>query len=292
MSTTTGRFHRGSWLLAAPFLLGVTALVLVPAVITAYYAFTEYDSFSPATWVGLDVFRALPADREFRASLVATGLFLVIAVPLRIGAGLLLTLLVSRPGRLARATRTAVYSPTVIPEPAIALVWLWIVNPLYGPFAVLIRLGGGTPGPLLLDPWGARLTIVALSVMAIGEGFLVTLAAHRELPSSLYDAAVTEGAGPSKAFRFVTLPLLAPTLGLLFMRDLLASMQYALVPTLLLTRGGPLDATKTLPVLIYERGFRESDLGSAAAICLVLLMLGVLVAALQALLLRRWWRGR
>lgn len=292
MTTSTSRFHRGSWLLVAPFLLGVSALILGPALVTAYYAFTEYDSFLPATWVGLDTFRALPGDREFLASLKATGLFLVIAVPLRVCAGLLLTLLVSRPGRIARATRTAVYSPTVIPEPAIALVWLWIVNPLYGPLAVLIQLGGGTPGPLLLDPWGARLTIVALSVMAIGEGFLVTLAAHRELPSSLYDAAVTEGAGPSKAFRFVTLPLLAPTLGLLFMRDLLASMQYALVPTLLLTRGGPLDATKTLPVLIYERGFRESDLGSAAAVCVVLLLLGLIVAAVQALLLRRWWRGR
>jgi multiple sugar transport system permease protein len=160
------------------------------------------------------------------------------------------------------------------------------VNPLYGPLAAVLRLVGVAPGPLLLDTWGSRLVIVALSVFALGEGFLVTLAARRELPQSLYDAAQVEGAHSFARFRLVTLPLLAPVLVLLAARDVLVSMQAALVPTLLLTRGGPLDATKTLPLLVYERGFREGDLGQGAALAVVLLVLGLLVLAVGALLLR------
>jgi multiple sugar transport system permease protein len=89
----------------------------------------------------------------------------------------------------------------------------------------------------------------------------------------------------------VTLPLLAPVLGLLTARDLVVSLQVAMVPTLLLTRGGPLGATKTLPVLAYERAFRELELGDGAAIAVLLLLLTGAVVALQYRLLRRWTRA-
>jgi multiple sugar transport system permease protein len=80
-------------------------------------------------------------------------------------------------------------------------------------------------------------------------------------------------------------------LGLLTARDLVVSLQVILVPTLLLTRGGPLGATKTLPLLAYERGFRELELGDGAAIALLLTLMTGLVVALQFRLLRRWTRA-
>lgn len=271
----TGRYQRGIMLLGLPFLLGATLLVVGPVLITAAYAFTSYDGFTPARFNGLGTFEAVLADPELHRSLQATGWFLLLAVPLRILGGLLLALLADGRGRLAGATRVGVFAPAVIPDPATALIWLWIVNPLYGPLGALLRLGGGTPGPVLLDPWGARLTIVALSVFALGEGFLVTLAARRELSPQLYDAGRVEGAGTFAMFRRITLPLLAPVLLLLAARDVLVSMTNALVPTLLLTRGGPLDATKTLPLLVYERGFREGVLSEGAALAVLTLLLGV-----------------
>jgi multiple sugar transport system permease protein len=199
----------------------------------------------------------------------------LLVIPLRIIGGLLLALLADGRGRLAAATRVSVFAPAVVPDPATALIWLWVVNPLYGPLGALIRLGGGTPGPLLIDPWGARLTIVTLSAFALGEGFLVTLAARRELAPELYDAGRAEGAGALALFRRLTLPLLAPVLVLLAARDVLVSMTNAMVPTLLLTRGGPLDATKTLPLLVYERGFREGVLSEGAALAVLTMLLGI-----------------
>ena len=144
---------------------------------------------------------------------------------------------------------------------------------------------------MLLDPWGARLVIVAAAVLALGEGFLVTLAARREVPDVLYDVARLEGARGAGLFRRVTLPALAPVLGLLSARDLVVSMQVTLVPVLLLTRGGPTGATTTLPALAYERGFRELEFGDAAAIGVLLTLATAAVVAVQAVLLRRWTRG-
>jgi multiple sugar transport system permease protein len=291
----TGRYQRGVLLLGTPFFLGSLVLIVLPAMVSAGYAFTTYDGLSPATWAGLDTLRTVLRDPELHRSLVATGWFLLLAVPLRIAGGLLLALLADGRGRLAGATRVGVFAPSVLPDPATALIWLWIINPLYGPLGALIRLGGGTPGPVLIDTWGARLTIVALSVFALGEGFLVTLAARRELPPSLYDAASVEGARGVAQFRRITLPLLSPVLLLLTARDVLGSMTNALVPTLLLTKGGPLDATKTLPLLVYERGFREGDLGEGAALAVLTFGLAVTAFALAGLglwLVRRSGRRR
>lgn len=282
-------YRRGLWLLLAPFLFGVTALVLVPAVVTAVFAFTRYDGLAPPTFVGLETFRDLLGYAELRRSLAATAFFVALAVPLRIAGGLALALLLHRRERLAAPGRLAAYTPAVLPDAATALIWLWVVNPVYGPLAVVLQATGG--GPVLLDRLGARLTIVAVAVFALGEGFLVTLAARREIPAVLYDVARVEGARGAGLFRRVTLPLLAPVLGLLTARDLVVSMQLTLVPVLLLTRGGPLGATKTLPVLVYERGFRELRFGDAAALALVLFVLTVVVVAVQFRLLRRWTRG-
>jgi multiple sugar transport system permease protein len=271
----SGRYQRGVALMGLPFLLGSLLLVVGPVLITVGYAFTSYDGFTPATFNGLDTFRDVLADPELHHSLHATGWFLLLVIPLRIVGGLLLALLADGRGRLAAATRVSVFAPAVIPDPATALIWLWVVNPLYGPLGALIRLGGGTPGPLLIDPWGARLTIVALSAFALGEGFLVTLAARRELSPELYEAGRAEGARAFALFRRLTLPLLAPVLVLLAARDVLVSMTNAMVPTLLLTRGGPLDATKTLPLLVYERGFREGVLSEGAALAVLTMLLGI-----------------
>ncbi|HLF70468.1 MAG TPA: ABC transporter permease subunit, partial [Actinomycetota bacterium] len=162
----------------------------------------------------------------------------------------------------------------------------WIVNPLYGPLGWIVRAFGGTPGPVLLDGGGALATIAALSAFALGEGFLVMLATRREIPSMLYDAALVEGASRWRLFRGITFPLIAPTMALIAARDLLTSLQNALVPTILLTHGGPVGATKTLPYLIFERGFLESSPADGAAMA-AYLFLGAFVLVAAVLVVRR-----
>lgn len=129
-------------------------------------------------------------------------------------------------------------------------------------------------------------------MFTLGEGFLITLAARRELPEVLIDVARTEGARGLGLFRRVPLPILAPVLGLLTARDIVLSMQVTLVPDPVADAGGkPGGATLTLPVFIYEPGFRELRSGDAAALALLLVLLTSLVVALQFRLLRRWTRA-
>ena len=289
MSRSPG-YRSGLRLMLAPFAIGTVVLVAVPLAVTTWLAFTRYDALSAPSWVGLDNFRQLRVDPEMAQSLRATGWFLLIVLPARLVGSVALALLMHRRERLAATGRVAVFLPAVLPDVATSLVWLWLINPLYGPLAAVVRLFGFTPGATLHDRWGARLVIAAVAVLALGEGFLVTLAARRELPDRLYDVARTEGARPLGVLRHVTLPLLAPVLGLLVARDLITSLQASVVPTLLLTGGGPLRSTLTLPVFAYERGFQELRLGSAAALSLLLFVTTSLFALAQLRLVRRWSR--
>ena len=287
-------YRRGLRALLVPYVLGATLLVVIPALASFGFAFTRFDGISAPRWDGLDVFADLFVSPEFQDSVRATAVIVAIAVPLRIAGAIAFALLLHRRERLAAPGRLAAFAPVVVPDAAMALVWLWVVNPVYGPLGIVARALGFDAGPLLLDPWGARLVIAAVSVLALGEGFLVVLAARRELPAQAYDVARLEGAGAWATFTRVTLPLLAPVLAFLVVRDTVASVQAPLVPTLVLTEGGPLNATKTLPVLVWEKGFAELRFGDAAAVAMLMFALALAVAALQLLLFRRRlrWSGK
>ena len=134
-----------------------------------------------------------------------------------------LALLLRRPRRGIGFYRAAVFLPTVMPDVAYALVWLWIFNPLYGPVN-LVAARRRAAGPRLAGrPDTAKLVFVFMSLFQIGEGFVVLLVGLQSVPADLYDAAVVDGAGPFSLFRYITLPLISPWLILLAFRDLILS---------------------------------------------------------------------
>ena len=274
-------------LMLAPYALGLVVLLVVPAAVTFALSLTDYDLISAPRFTGLRNFGDLLDDPAFRAALPATLAFLALAVPLRVAGALALALLLHRDARAAALQRGAVFLPTVVPDVAIALLWLFLVNPLYGPFAVLLA-GAGLPVPdMLTTQTGALLLVVGMSAFAIGEGFVIALAVRRELPEELYELARVEGASAGYTFRRLTLPLMAPTLSLLACRDVALSLQFAFVPALLVTGGGPDRATTFLPLLVYRNAFENGRYGYAAAITVVAFALTLLIVATQLRVLRR-----
>lgn len=261
-----------------PYLVGSLLLVVIPAVATLLIAFTEFNSVQPPTWVGLANFRQLLSSGLVRISLRNSAFFLLLAVPLRLLGALLLALLLQPRQRLFGLYRAAVYLPTVIPEAAYALLWLWIFNPLYGPLNLLLGwLGLPTPA-WLIEPTSARLAIVILSLFQIGEGFVVLLAGLQSIPRAFYESARVDGASGWQSFWRITLPLLSPWLLLLTFRDLVMSLQNTFAPTFIITYGGPYYATTLAPLLIYELAFDYFDLGLAAALLvLTYVLLGLIV---------------
>ena len=262
--------YRGqAFLFLVPYLLGTLVLVVVPALMTVAVSFTDYRGIASPTWAGLANFQRVVQTPLIRLSLYNTLVFVGLAVPLRLLGALLLALFLQYRRRGAGLYRTAVYLPTIVPEVAYALVWLWVLNPVYGPVNIILA-GLGLPTPAwLAEPMPARWAIVLMAVFQIGEGFVVLLAGLQNIPAVLYEAAAVDGANRWQSFWRITLPILTPWLFLLTFRDLLVSMQNTFTPSFLLAYGGPYYATTFLPLLIYELSFDFMDLGLASAVLVV-----------------------
>src|SRR5688572_20899022 len=179
-------------LMLAPYLLGIALLIAGPAAITFGLALTEYDLIRSPRFIGLENFSELWGDEIFRISLRNSLMFILFAVPLRLCGALALALLLHKRFRGAAGYRTAGYLPTVVPDVAYALLWLWIFNPLYGPLNLaLAALGGPTPS-WLTDPRTAQWAVIIMSLFLIGEGFIVAMATRQSIPGELYDLGDVE----------------------------------------------------------------------------------------------------
>lgn len=272
-----GSYDSQARLFLLPFLLGSFLLIVLPALITIGVAFTKYNAIQPPVWNGLDNFRTLIKSPLAWLSLRISLQFIFMAVPLRLLGALLLALLLQARGRAFGGLRAAVYLPTIIPEGAFALIWLWILNPLYGPLnAVLGAVGLPTPD-WLLEPATARLSFVLLSLFTIGEGMVVLLIGLKTIPRVYYEVARVDGANAWQVFARITLPLLTPWLLVLTFRDIVVSLQNTFTPSFVMTYGGPYYATTYVPLLLYELAFDLFDFGAAAAMMVVMYILTTLL---------------
>jgi multiple sugar transport system permease protein len=291
--------RRGLTLMLAPYALGLVCLVALPAAVTFVLAFAEYDLVRPPDFSGFANFEELLRDRVFGIALVNSLVFALVATPLRLLAALGLALLLHRRFRGVGAARAAVILPTVVPEVAYGLLWLWLFNPIYGPFASVLTTGGSNgltvfdrlPPQWLTDPNHARAGVILMSLFTIGEGFVVLLVARQAIPSDLYDLAALEDATWWDVFRRITLPVMAPVLALLFLRDLVFGLQATFVPALVVWDGGPPDyGTTYLPLFVYRNGFEYLRYGYASAATLVMFAVTALIVLVQWRVVRRWSR--
>lgn len=272
------RYRASLYLLLAPYLLGVVVLVVVPVALSLGLALTVYDGLSAPAWHGLGNFREVLDDPLFRIAVGNSLAFVALTVPMRVLIALALALLLGRARRGVNLYRVAVYVPTIVPGIAYALVWLWILNPRYGPLnRILTSLG--LPAPAWLVDTSTALPAVALTALfQIGEGFVVLLAGLKAIPEECRHASALDGAGRLATLRYVTLPLMAPWLLLLTIRDIIVSAQSTFTPALVMTGGGPYYATLFVPLLMYETAFDRLRFGQGAAMTVIVLgVVGALI---------------
>ena len=283
------RETRGLVLMLLPYLFGISVLVALPAIVTFALALYEYDLIRSPRFVGLVNFDELVDDEVFRISVRNSLMFILFAVPLRLAGAVALALLLHRRFRGVGAYRTAGVLPTVVPDVAYALLWLWIFNPLYGPLNLALEALGGPTPRWLTDPRAAQWAVIVMSLFTIGEGFLVALATRQSLPHELYELADLEAAKPWYVFGRVTLPLMAPTLLLLLFRDTIFSFQANFVPALIVTEGGPPPyATTYLPLFVYQNAFEYLRYGYAAAATVSMFLITAAIVYIQYRIVRRW----
>ena len=271
-----------------PYLLGALILVVLPAGISFFIAFTQYNGVSDPVFSGWENFQFLRYEPLFKTALINSLLFIAQAVPLRILGALALALLYNRSRRGIGLYRAAAYLPTIIPDAAYALTWTWMLNPLYGPFNASLRTLGLPAPPWLADSAWALPALILMSLFQIGEGFVILLVGLRHIPRETYDAARVDGANRWQTFTNITLPLLSPWLVLLTVRDVVLSFQNTFTPAYLMTRGGPHYATFFLPLLTYETAFDGMRFGQAAAVMLMIFLYTLLLVLFVYFLFEGW----
>ena len=286
---TRGGSSRPLWGMLVPYLLGLVILVTIPAIATVILSGFDYDLVRPPRFLGLGNFRELLDDEVFRIALRNSLMFAVVAVPLRVLGAAGAALLLAAPGRGIALSRSGILVPAILPDVAVALAWLWILNPLYGPLNLALQaVGAPTPG-WLSEPAAAQAAVVLISLFQLGEGFVLALAARLQVPAELYEAASVEGLGGLRTFGRVTLPLMLPALALLVFRDTAYSLQVSFAPALLVTEGGPPPyATTYLPLFVYQTGFEYLRYGYAAAATVAMVLVTGILVYLQWRVIRRW----
>jgi multiple sugar transport system permease protein len=278
--------------MAAPFVVGATVLVVGPALGTFVLAAFEWDLVTPARFVGLGNVRALADDRVFAAALGNSLGYAAVSVPIRLVSAMGLVALLWRRHRGAGSARGAVVTPSVVPDIAFAVAWLWTLDPLYGPLnRALAAIGLPTPS-WLTDPTAARSAIVLIGAFFVGEAFMIALAARRSVSTELEETAAAAGAGPWSSYVRVVLPVMAPALLLIAMRETVTGLQATFIPALVVTKGGPPPYSTTyLPSYVYREGFEYLRFGTAAAATVVMLLVTAAAVWLQyaAVVRMRLW---
>ena len=280
--------HVHGWLLLLPAVVLLAAFTHFPAVATFWHSFYSTPKGDrAAVWVGLQNYQAMVDDPVFWQVLANNLWFAAGTIPASIALALLMAVWVN--GKLAGRAflRMAFFTPTVLPMIAVANIWLFFYTPTYGLLEQITGLAG-----LPSHNWlGTQNTVLAcLVVVTIWKeaGFFMIfyLAALQAIPPSLAEAAAIEGAGRWYYFRRVIFPLLMPTMLFVLINAVINSFRLV-EHIIVMTKGGPDNASSLLLYYIYEVGFKFWDSAYAATLTVVLLAILASAAIAQFVFLEK-----
>lgn len=273
-----------------PWLIGLVAFTGGPILASGVLSLTQWDIVSTPRWAGLDNYVELfTKDPLFWQSLKVTLQYVVLAVPLQIVFGVLLALLLNLPVKGIRLLRTLFYVPAVLSGVAVALMWMWVLQPDYGAVNSALALAGITQGPgWFWDPFWALPSVVLMSLWRSGAtNAVIYLAGLQNISPHLYEAARVDGANAWRRFWAITLPLLTPTIFFQLVTGLIDAFQ-VFAEVYVITQGGPLRATFFYMLYLFQNGFQDFHMGYASALAWVLIVITMGVSLVVFKTSQRW----
>jgi sn-glycerol 3-phosphate transport system permease protein len=258
----------------APSLALFAIFVFIPLGRTIYLStFSTNPVGNPRTFIGLDWYAELVASDSFHRSLQATFLLALYTVPGSIAVALLLAILANRRLRGVNVFRTF-FSSTIAVSLAVAgTIWALLLNPGVGLLNYILSLIGIRGPDWLTEPMAALLSVSLVTLWAtLGFNTIVLLAGLQGIPEELYESAKIDGAIGLNIFRYITVPMLSPSLFFLLVVNVIQTFQ-AFTQIHVLTRGGPVNATTALVYSIYLDAFVNFQFGYASAQALVLFVI-------------------
>ena len=272
-----------------PWLLGLIFFTAGPMVASAVLSLTNWDIVRAPVWIGLGNYVELfTADPLFWTSLRVTLTYVVFAVPLQIAFGVALALLLNMQLRGMHLFRTLFYIPAVLSGVAIALMFMWVLQPDYGAVNSALALVGIEGPGWFWDPAWALPSIVLMSLWRAGAtGGVIYLAGLQNISPHLYEAARVDGASAWHRFWRITLPLLTPTIFFQLVVGLIDAFR-VFAEVYVITQGGPLQATFFYMLYLFRVGFQDFHMGYASALAWVLILITALVGVITFKTSDRW----
>jgi len=279
------------YLFILPNLLGFLAFSLLPIVFAAYITMTDWNLAKPPLFVGGQNFVTLVNDTLFWKTLWNTAYYTFVAVPTGVFIAFWLAVLMNRKMRGVIILRTVYFLPQITLTVAAAVVWSWLYHPELGLFNYLLdKIGIDGPRWLQSTTWAMPAIIIMGNWHGIGFAMLILLAGLQGIPEEYYEAAEIDGGNAWQRLRYITIPLLTPTIFFVVVTSLIGAFQ-GFDQFYVMTNGGPAKATTTLVLYIFQNGFTFFKMGYGAALAFVLFLCILLITLVQWQLANRWVYG-
>ena len=290
---TKFQIRRALWgyVFALPWILGLIIFWGGPILTSLYYSFTNYEIIGSAKWVGFANYsRAFFDDDLFWPSLGRTFIFSFAYVPITIFGALMLATILNQQLKGTNFYRSIFFIPHLIPAVALAVVWIYLLQPKLGPVNQILRnLGVADPPTWLANRDSALYSVILINVWAAmgGNTMLIFLAGLQGVPKELYEAAEIDGAGALYKWWHITLPLLTPTIFFNLVLAVIGALK-VFTTAWVATQGGPSYATWFFALHIYTEAFQYFRLGYGSALAWLLAVILMFFTFIQVSYSRRW----
>jgi multiple sugar transport system permease protein len=270
-----------------PWATGFVAFIAGPMIATFVISLYDTDFLTKYEFVGLSWYKGMITDTLVHKAFINTGIYAFVTVPAATILALMIAVLLNQGIRWQSFWRTVYYLPAVVSGVAVSLLWQWLYQPDVGLFNTLLGYVG-IKGPrwIFSEEW-AMPSIILVALWGAGAPMLIFLAGLRGIPTALYEAAEIDGAGPIRRFFAITIPLLTPTIFFNVVLNIIGSWQ-VFTQALVMTNGGPNNATLTVVLHLYRTAFRNFYFGYASAQAWVLFIVVLVFVILAMRSASRW----
>lgn len=268
------RDNIAGYVMLAPWLFGFVLMYFLPMLISIYYSFTDYNLLNDAKVIGFDNYvRIFTNDDTFWQALKVTFIYTIFLVPLRLAFALIVAMLLNTKHRGLGLYRTIYYIPSIIGGSiAVSIVWQQIFGNDGVVMSLLSVFGIEQDVSLLGNPKTALAVIILMGVWQFGSSMLIFLAALKQIPGSLYESAMVDGAKKPTIFFKITLPMLTPTIFFNLILQMVNGFR-VFTESYVITDGGPLDSTLSYVLYLYRRAFTYFDMGYSCALAWILVII-------------------
>ncbi len=280
------RSDKRVWLYTVPVVLVFTFVFIGPLIYTAWTALHETNYYSIGEFSGLNAFTTLFSDPSLPAQIGTTLVFSLGALVIALPAGLVSAIVLNNLHRLKRTVRSLFLLPWLMSQATAGTIWLWFLNPNFGPASAITTQLGWGPTDVFSSPTAALIAVTLITAWwSYPQAMLLFLGALQTIPEELRESLRVDGGGIWRGFVSITLPYLRNTIVSVTVVLLMLYVQMVTI-ILVTTRGGPLDATETLSMRVFNQTFLDFDLSGASATAILLFAVNI-VLTLAAIRFRR-----